>query len=83
MRLTPSLTTSASSKYVLDADIEKCFDRIDHDALLDKLNAIQPIMRLVRAWLKAGIMDGGKLLFPEAGTPQGGVISPPTIVQKT
>jgi RNA-directed DNA polymerase len=63
-------------KYVLDADIEKCFDRISHDALLSKLNAIQPIMQLVKAWLKAGIVDGDELIFPEAGTPQGGVISP-------
>jgi len=63
-------------KYVLDTDIEKCFDRIDHEALLRKLNAIQPVTRLVRAWLKAGIVDEGELLYPEAGTPQGGVISP-------
>jgi RNA-directed DNA polymerase len=68
--------TSRKAKYVLDADIEKCFDRINHDALLDKLSAIQPVTRLVRAWLKAGIVDAGKLLFPEAGTPQGGVLSP-------
>ena len=64
------------SKYVLDADIEKCFDRISHDSLLAKLHAPQPIMRLICAWLKAGIMEDGKMLFPEAGTPQGGVLSP-------
>ena len=63
-------------KYVLDADIEKCFDRISHEALLRKLNAMQPVTRLVRAWLKAGIVDGNEMIFPEAGTPQGGVISP-------
>lgn len=63
-------------KFALDADIEKCFDRIDHSALVAKLAAIQPITRLVRSWLKAGIMDEGELIFPEAGTPQGGVISP-------
>jgi RNA-directed DNA polymerase len=63
-------------KYVLDTDIEKCFDQIDRNALLEKLNTIQPIQRLVRAWLKAGIVDGDKILFPEAGTPQGGVVSP-------
>ena len=63
-------------KYVLDADIEKCFDQINHEQLLAKLHAIQPIMRLVCAWLKAGIVDGGEILFPEAGTPQGGVVSP-------
>jgi RNA-directed DNA polymerase len=63
-------------KYVLDADIEKCFVRINHQQLLAKLHAIQPITRLVRAWLKAGIVDGDEMLFPEAGTPQGGVVSP-------
>jgi RNA-directed DNA polymerase len=63
-------------KYVLDADIEKCFDRIDHQALIAKLKATQPIQRLVRSWLKAGILDEGEMIFPEAGTPQGGVVSP-------
>lgn len=63
-------------KFVLDADIEKCFDRISHDALLAKLHAPQPAMRLVRGWLKAEVVDKDKRLFPEAGTPQGGVISP-------
>lgn len=63
-------------KYVLEADIEKCFDRINHEALLKKLKAIQPIARLVGGWLKAGIVDEGETIFPEAGTPQGGVISP-------
>jgi RNA-directed DNA polymerase len=63
-------------KYVLKADIEKCFDRIDHQALLDRLFTIQPIAKLVRGWLKAGIVDQGQTLFPDAGVPQGGVISP-------
>lgn len=63
-------------KYVLDADIEKCFDRIDHQALLDKLRVSPPIRRLIRDWLKAGILDNGEMVFPKAGTPQGGVASP-------
>src|SRR3972149_147864 len=63
-------------KYVLDADIEKCFDRISHEGLLAKLHAPQPVMRLIRDWLKAGILEDSQLLFPEAGTPQGGVLSP-------
>ena len=42
-------------KYALDADIEKCFDRIDHQALLAKLKSIPMINRLVSGWLKAGI----------------------------
>ncbi len=73
-------------KYVLDADIAKCFDRIDQEALLTKLNTFPTIRRQVRAWLKAGVIDG-KQLFPTSdseagartratGTPQGGVISP-------
>lgn len=76
------ISIARQPKYVLDADIEKCFDRIDHQALVAKLKAIQPIDRLVRNWLKAGILDEGELIFPEAGTPQGGVATPPTIVQK-
>ena len=63
-------------KFVLDTDIEKCFDKIDHSALVEKLSAIQPIAKLVRGWLKAGIVDEGETIFPVAGTPQGGVISP-------
>jgi RNA-directed DNA polymerase len=63
-------------KYILEADIEKCFDRIDHTALLAKLDSIAPINRLVSGWLKAGIFEHGEITEPEAGTPQGGVISP-------
>lgn len=63
-------------KYVLDADIEKCFDRIDREALLTKLSAIEPITRLIRGWLKAGIVDEGETLYPEEGVPQGSPLSP-------
>lgn len=64
------------SKYVLDADISKCFDRINHDVLLAKLNTCPTLRRLIRAWLKAGVMDGKNLFSTPEGTPQGGVISP-------
>jgi len=63
-------------KWVLDADIAKCFDRINHEALLNKLDTFPTIRRLVKAWLKAGYLDGDKLFPTEEGTPQGGVISP-------
>jgi RNA-directed DNA polymerase len=63
-------------KYILDADIAKCFDCINHEALLDKINTFPQLRRLLKAWLKAGVLDG-TTLFPTAqGTPQGGVISP-------
>lgn len=63
-------------KYVLDADIEKCFDRISHEALLKKTQSPPKWRRLIQAWLKAGFMDEGQLFPTESGTPQGGVISP-------
>ena len=63
-------------KYVLDADIAQCFDRINHDALLTKLETFSTLRRAVRAWLKAGVMDGGNLFPTTEGAPQGGVISP-------
>ncbi|MEA5624841.1 reverse transcriptase domain-containing protein, partial [Nostoc sp. UHCC 0251] len=70
------ISIAQKSKYVLDADIAKCFDRIDHEALLRKLNTSPTIRRQVRAWLKAGVMDGKQLFPTSEGTPQGGVISP-------
>lgn len=63
-------------KYVLDADIAKCFDRIDHEALLRKLNTSPTIRRQIRAWLKSGVMDNKQYFDTSEGTPQGGVISP-------
>ncbi len=64
------------AKYVLDADIAKCFDHINHQQLLRKLNTYPALRRLIRAWLKAGVMDKEELFETGAGTPQGGVISP-------
>ncbi|PPT05978.1 Retron-type RNA-directed DNA polymerase [Geitlerinema sp. FC II] len=64
------------SKWVLDADIAKCFDKIDHNSLLNKLNTYPAIRRQIRAWLKAGVIDSGQLFLTNKGTPQGGVISP-------
>jgi RNA-directed DNA polymerase len=69
-------TICGKPRYVLDADIRKCFDRISHPALLQKLNTFPSLRRAVRAWLKAGVMEGGELFPTDEGTPQGGVISP-------
>jgi RNA-directed DNA polymerase len=63
-------------KYVLDADISKCFDRINHERLLNKLNTFPTFRKQIRAWLKAGVMEGKEFSPTSEGTPQGGVISP-------
>ncbi len=70
------LSIRTRPKYVLDADIAKCFDRIDHQHLLEKLQTSPTIRRKIRAWLKAGVMDGEELFPTDAGTPQGGPLSP-------
>ena len=70
------LGISKKSKWVLDADISKCFDKINHEYLLQKCNISPEIKRQIKAWLKAGILDGEEYAFPEMGTPQGGIISP-------
>jgi RNA-directed DNA polymerase len=66
----------AKSKYVLDADIQGCFDRINHQALMNKLSNHPAMKRVIQAWLKAGVIELGELAPTEEGTPQGGVISP-------
>jgi len=70
------LVINKKPNYVLDADISKCFDKINHTYLLKKLQCPSKVRHQVKTWLKAGIMDGGAFEKPEAGTPQGGVISP-------
>jgi RNA-directed DNA polymerase len=68
-------TVMRKEKYVLEADIQGCFDNINHEALLHKIN--DPALRpLLKGWLKAGIMDQGVFQETDRGTPQGGVISP-------
>jgi len=64
------------AKYVLDADITKCFDRIDQYALIDKVKTYPTLRRQLKSWLKAGVMENGRFSNTNDGTPQGGVISP-------
>jgi RNA-directed DNA polymerase len=63
-------------KWVLDADIARCFDCIDHEALLNKINTFPSVRRQLRAWLKAGVIEEGEMFPTEEGTPQGGTLSP-------
>ncbi|XDE63668.1 group II intron reverse transcriptase/maturase [Arthrospira platensis BEA 1257B] len=62
--------------YILDADIAKCFDRINHEYILSKIHCPNSLKRDLKSWLKAGVLDNGIFEDTEAGTPQGGVISP-------
>ncbi len=61
--------------WVLDADIQGCFDNINQAHLLETIGSF-PAKELLRQWLKAGYVDYGKRHETLAGTPQGGVISP-------
>ena len=66
-------------RVVVDVDLEKFFDRVNHDILIDRLQkrvADAGVIRLVRAYLDAGIMDGGVVIERDLGTPQGGPLSP-------
>jgi group II intron reverse transcriptase/maturase len=65
--------------YIVDVDIEKFFDTIPHEPLIDAVAekvADGSILRLIRLFLEALIQDGYRLVRPKAGTPQGGVVSP-------
>lgn len=65
--------------WIIEADIESFFDTIDHEKLrsvLDQRVRDGVIRRMIDKWLRAGVMEQGRLWRPEAGTPQGGVISP-------
>lgn len=65
--------------WVLEVDIRKFFDSVDHARLIDILRRRVRdgvILRLIGKWLQAGVLEGRTLSHPEEGTPQGGVISP-------
>ena len=72
-------TVCMAGGWVLEVDIKKFFDTLDHGHLQELLRRRVRdgvLLRLIGKWLNAGVMESGGLSYPEAGTPQGGVVSP-------
>lgn len=70
---------AAGQRWVVDLDLEKFFDRVNHDVLMGRLARRikdRRILKLIRAYLQAGIMEGGVASPRSEGTPQGGPLSP-------
>ena len=59
-------------KYVLDADIANCFNNINHTALLEKLHTFPALRRIIKAWLKAGVLEERYLLQQKRVPPKAG-----------
>ncbi len=71
----------AGRTWVVDADIDSFFDRLDHDLVLDCLRervSDRRVLKLIRAILSAGVLDGAVLSASVEGAPQGGPLTPPT-----
>jgi group II intron reverse transcriptase/maturase len=71
----------AGWQVVVDVDLEKFFDRVNHDVLMDRLAKRiddKAVLRLIRRYLDAGIMDHGVVMERFEGTPQGGPLTPRT-----
>jgi RNA-directed DNA polymerase len=68
-----------SGRWVLEIDIKRFFDTMKHEHLLRQIKrrvCDGVVIRMIGKWLKAGVMEGGVIHYPEEGSPQGGVISP-------
>ena len=74
-----SFTNRWGLKYVVDMDLSKCFDTLNHDMIVDCVNeriSDGKVLRLIRAFLESGILEDGAFSETTIGSPQGGVISP-------
>ena len=72
------------ANWIVELDIEAFYDRIDHELLMklvEKRICDRRVLKLLRQWLTAGVLDEGKVLASDQGVPQGGVITPPIMLQ--
>lgn len=70
---------AGGQRWVVDLDLEKFFDRVNHDVLMSRVAQRiedKPLLGLIRAFLNAGMMEGGLVSTRQEGTPQGGPLSP-------
>jgi group II intron reverse transcriptase/maturase len=77
--LHPTRSGPSSYSYVIEGDIKGCFDAIDHHVLMERVRrrvSDRKVLRLILAFLKAGVMIEGNVRHPVTGSPQGGIISP-------
>ena len=79
LRVVQSQTVMMAGRWVLEVDIRNFFGTLDHShlrSIVRKRVRDGVLLRLIGKWLNAGVMEDGAIEYPEAGTPQGGVISP-------
>ena len=79
LRVVQSQTVKMAGRWVLEIDVRKFFETLDHGhlrSIVRKRVRDGTLLRLIDKWLKAGVMEDGMIEYPRAGTPQGGCVSP-------
>jgi group II intron reverse transcriptase/maturase len=79
LRVVQGQTVQMAGRWVLEVDVRKFFETLDHGHLRNivrKRVRDGMLLRLIDKWLKAGVMEDGMVAYPQAGTPQGGGVSP-------
>src|SRR5271154_1349047 len=79
LRIVQSQTVKMAGRWVLEIDVRRFFETLDHGhlrSIVRKRVRDGMLLRLIDKWLKAGVMEDGTLAYPYAGTPQGGCVSP-------